>query len=78
MELLKTAFEFVVVTIFIKQIMGRWLADKITRVFQKFFVKSRREAAIWLHYRNKALNKGHTHKTPIRCEDDACKIFPLK
>lgn len=39
------------------------------------FIKTQREAAIWLHYRNKAHNKGHQHKNPIICEDDRCRII---
>lgn len=74
-EALKTAIDFVIFTVLVKYVIGRWLAEWFVKIFKKVFVKSQRETAIWLHYRNRALHKGHRHKTPLECEDGGCVLI---
>lgn len=44
--------EFFVGTIVIKYLIVKWIAELTRRMFAWMFVRSRREVAIWLHYRN--------------------------
>jgi hypothetical protein len=74
MEVIFNVIEFLVVTVFFKYILLRWVAEKLAKYFQQFFVRTERETAIWLHYRNRALGIGHQHKTPIRCSEGLCRI----
>lgn len=38
--------------------IGRWMVTKTFELLHKLFIKSERDLAIWLHFRNKALAKG--------------------
>lgn len=68
------AIEFFFFTIVVKYIVVRWIAEKTKKYFVKFFVVSEREVAIWMHYRNKAMDAGHTD--PIhKCDDGRCSGF---
>lgn len=66
--------EFLFFTVIIKYIVLKWVAERLLTMFKRFFVTTERAAAIWMHYVNQALNKGHRHDTPIDCEDDRCRI----
>lgn len=62
--------EWLVVYVIIRGIFARWLSDKI----RNHFIKTQRELAIWMHYQNKALNKGH--KCKLReCDEDGCRLI---
>ena len=59
----------------LKKRLRKYVLNPSSLSMKKFFIKTHREAAIWLHYRNKAHNKGHQHKNPIICDDDRCKLI---
>lgn len=76
-----------IVEIFISYIILRGVvAPFVTTLFKKYFIKpliaylkthfvrTERELAIWLHYKNKALNVGHHHRQLKKCEDGLCKL----
>ena len=73
-DFISTAIEFLFVTIIFKVIIVRWLAEQLLKIFKKFFVKTNRDIAIWIHYYNRALNKGHQHKTPVICDEGGCSL----
>ena len=76
-ELGKNGLNFLIFTVLVKYIITKWLADKTIKsfnfLFVKFFIKTKEEMAIWLHYLNKHVDKNHTHST-IECPDGQCKI----
>ncbi len=72
---IKSVGEFLLFTVVFKYIIVHWIAEQLVRIFKYFFVRSKREVAIWIHYRNQAMNKGHKHDTPIDCEDEWCRII---
>lgn len=74
-EHIKMLVEFLVITVFLKYIVLRWVAEKLAKLFMHFFVRTEREAAIWLHYRNKAMHRGHQHHTPVECYEGRCRVI---
>lgn len=61
---------FIVVVVF-KFIILKWVADQTKALFIKIFVRTEYDLAVYLHYRNKAMNKGHHHPIAV-CDDDKC------
>ncbi len=55
--------------------LKKYFLSPIAAAFRHRLIRSQREAAIWLHYRNKAHDKGHQHKNPIICKDDKCRFI---
>jgi hypothetical protein len=43
-----------VVTVFLRGIFARWLAGLIIKGFQGAFIRTERELALYMHYRDKA------------------------
>lgn len=74
-EFLQDGLNFLFLTIIVKYIVVRWIAEQFVKVFGKLFVKSDREAAIWEHHRYRALQEGHAPKNPSSCIDGNCKII---
>lgn len=58
---LKSITDFLVTAVIIKYIVAHWIADRLISIFKKVFITSERDIAIWLHFKNKALNKSHKH-----------------
>lgn len=75
--------EFVFVFVIIRGVFSKWLGSKIVKyifkplakIIKHRLIKSERDVAIWLHYRNKALKKGHHHDDPIACNDGKCILL---
>lgn len=61
-------------TIVIKYIVVKWVAEKTRIILFKMFVKSSRDLAVWLHYFNRRVDKGHQHPLP-KCDDGQCAKF---
>jgi len=59
----------------IADLIKRLILGPFGKVLKKHFVKTEREFAIWMHYKNKALNKGHNHKRIEDCDDGKCLII---
>lgn len=60
---------------FLTSLFKRFLLEPIANWFKHHFIRTEREMAIWLHYKNKALNKGHHHHHLEDCNDGMCKII---
>ena len=57
---------------FIVMLFRKYLLDPSVRWFKQRYLKTERDIAIWLHYRNKAMNKGHNHEL-VNCDDGQCR-----
>lgn len=55
--------------------LKKYIFSPIWKWIKTRTITSQREAAIFLHYRNKAHRKGHQHKNPMICEDDRCRLI---
>lgn len=78
---LRLAFDFFVVIILIRGILARRISDsvnialtKLFAAFQARYVRSERDFAVWLHYKNKAADRGHKHHL-ADCDDDKCSMI---
>lgn len=77
-----TIVEFFVVWVIWRGIVVRWFSEIIRKHamepsgkwLRKYVIRSQREMAIWLHYRNKALNKGHQCRL-MECDDEWCRLI---
>lgn len=76
-------FEFIVIFVIFRGIFSKWLGSyfvkyffsPISRWIKRRLIKTERDVAIWMHYRNKALHKGHQHHNPVTCNEDGCIII---
>lgn len=46
--------------------LKKYILMPLYKKLKKSLIKTERDAAIYLHYRNKALNNGHSHKSKER------------
>jgi hypothetical protein len=65
--------EWFIVAVVFKFIILKWVAEKTKALFMKLFVRTEHDMAIWLHYRNRAMNKGHQHPLE-KCDDGRCEF----
>lgn len=72
-QLVGDAFNFIVVGIFFKYIVVRWIADKMTKALKVFLVRTEHQAVAWIHYKEKARGHGHQYPTPELCQDGVCR-----
>lgn len=70
---LKTVAEFFIFYVLVRGVIAYWLAKQVRKHGRRYLLRTQREIAIWLHFRNKQLNKGHQCKFD-ECEDELCKI----
>ena len=77
----RLVFDFFVGIIIIRGIIARkittaieQLGGKISAALKKRLVRTERDMAIWVHYINQSVDKGHDDTSPIDCEDGACKL----
>jgi hypothetical protein len=75
LDFLKSLFDFVVLTVVVKIIIGHWVAERITEYSKKLFHSSERNFAIWLHYQQQAEGRGHFAQSVLHCNEDKCSIF---
>lgn len=57
-NLVSSAIEFILFTVIVKYIIGKWIAEQILKLFKRYVLRTESDVAKWLHYRNKALHKG--------------------
>ena len=78
-ELLKFFVEIILIRGILSRKMGIWIDEKFLTPFSGWIkirlVTTEREAAIWMHYQNKALRKGHSHVNPQSCKDGRCILI---
>lgn len=65
--------EWFIVAVVFKFIILKWVAEKTKAIFKLLLIRTARDMAIWLHFMNKAMNKGHQHPQP-KCDDGQCKF----
>jgi hypothetical protein len=63
--------EWLFVTIFIKYIFVRYLAEKV----KDYLTKTRDGAIKWDHYRLRARGHGHDYTTVEECPEGACRFI---
>lgn len=76
-------FDYFIIFVLFRSVFSKWLAglvtDKLLKPVGKWIVKrlvrTERDLAIWLHYRNKAMRKGHVHDSPLECNDGRCLLI---
>lgn len=75
--------EFILIYVIFRGIFSKWIAKKLViyifdpmgRFIKHSLIRTERDVAIWMHYKNKALHKGHNHHDPIKCRDGKCIII---
>jgi hypothetical protein len=55
--------------------LRKYFFTPVASSIRKHLIKTQKEAAIWLHYRNKAHGHGHQQKNPIICTDGKCRLI---
>lgn len=65
--------EWLFVTIFIKYIFVRYLAEKV----KDYLTKTRDGAIKWDHYRLRARGHGHNYPTVEECTEGACRFIKI-
>ena len=76
--LLTFAVEFViirgVIAPFFTGLFKNYILAPLGRWFKNDFIRTERELAIWMHYRNKSMNVGHNHNLN-KCDDGMCRLI---
>jgi len=67
MEILINVGEFLLFTVIIKIIVGRWCAEKLLEFYHNWISANERLLAIWQHHHNQ-----HQPKNIMGCETDNC------
>lgn len=67
--------EWFFVTIVIKYIISKWIAQKTVEIMKKVLVSSQKHAIYWVHYRERAIGRGHKADVPETCRDGLCKTI---
>jgi hypothetical protein len=49
--------DFLVVTVLLRGIFAHWLSGLLLKLFKYLFIKTEREVALYIHYRNRASGK---------------------
>jgi hypothetical protein len=52
---LKDLFDFFIVTVVFKYIIARWIAEKLRSMFISFFIRTKHDLMLYVHYRDKHL-----------------------
>lgn len=63
-----------VVAPYVTTLFKRYVLSPLGEYLRAHFIRTERELAIWLHYKNKSLNVGHHHDRLKKCDDGMCKI----
>lgn len=66
--------EFLFGTIILKMIIAHGIADLILRGFKWAVIRSRRQAVLWVHYRDRAMKRGHGLDHAI-CREGLCHFL---
>lgn len=69
---------YIVITVFLKYVVGKWVATKLTEILKFFIIRSQRDAVRWIHYRERAMGYGHKYSSPETCEDGICGSYHAK
>ena len=75
--------DYIVIYVIFRGIFSKWLGNKLIdtvfaplgKFMKKRLIKTERDVAIWMHYKNKAMNKGHNHDDPFICDDGKCILL---
>lgn len=60
---------------FLTGLFKKYLLNPFIKYLKRRYEMTERELAIWLHYKNKAMNHGHSHKKLSECDDGLCQII---
>lgn len=79
---LSELIHYIIIYVIFRGIFSKWLAGKFVDVlfepivdfFKKRLIKTERDVAIWMHYKNKARHQGHNHN-PHECRDGRCILL---
>lgn len=66
---LKFVFDFLIVGIIFKLIVGHWIAERIIKWFTS---KNERNLAIWQHFVNRSYGRGHESHYVLDCSEGKC------
>lgn len=74
---------WLIVGVIFRGVFSKWLGVQMTKRFfaplfrwlQRKLIKTERDVAIFIHYRNRALNKGHDSHNPVLCKEGRCIIL---
>lgn len=75
MNLLQNLFDFFIVYVLLRVIVGHWLAGKIEKSVGVLFSNTVRKQAIWEHYQARVLNQGHDNDNVLTCGQEKCAVF---
>lgn len=71
LEILWALSEWLFVTVFVKYIFAKYIAEKI----KQYLTRRRDDAISWEHYRLRAKGHGHNYDSPEECPDGACHFI---
>lgn len=66
---------YIVVTVVLKYIVGKWVAEKVTDILRYLLIRTQRDAVSWLHFRERAMKHGHNYPSPELCRDGVCASY---
>jgi hypothetical protein len=78
LDFLKNVIDFILLTVFVKIIVGHWLAELILKWSTKFFQSAERDVrakAIWQHFQDRARGAGHAASDILQCKEGNCAIL---
>lgn len=67
--------ELFIGTVIVKYIILHWVADQIQKWFKRIVIRTKQQAILWVHYREKAMGHGHKYKSPETCQDGVCRAY---
>jgi hypothetical protein len=76
-EILKFVFDFILLGVVLKIIVGHWLAEKIMEWSKKFFQdaeRNERVRALWSHFYLQAQDSGHNTNV-VECTEGSCNLI---
>lgn len=56
-------------------LLKKILADQLMKYGRQWIGKTDRNTAIWWHYQEQALGKGHDSDDVLDCEQERCRVF---
>jgi len=66
--------EFLIGTVIIKLIIAHSMADLILKLLKWMLIRTKQQAILWIHYRDRAMNRGHALEHAV-CIDGLCHFI---
>lgn len=67
--------KYLFVTVFLKYIVTKWVAIKLGEFLKFLLIRTERNVVYYIHYRDRAMKRGHMPYRPEDCADGVCRAF---